>query len=596
MRLGILCAGLGSVAVAICAAVFFIKMGDHFASAFEVTVTDAVKSSLQEEMIFLPNGLRDSVSGEHNDIYEDVFILGEQRDYDYSAFEQKCQRLKEEEVLVTYVPERDIYIYAFNRGTDIIAGELRGDYFDYATDPMKNDGCFGYMVDLKSGEILLSTDLRKCGTFIGDDPVFEENFKAALSGESLHTGDFFSEYLVYSSVLSTNPEFCVFYCTPTANVYKMGTTAMMIMFVWTAIIVAAAIICASYAAHRIAGSILPTVECLDKFSNGEIDTSFHRNSRGDETELLSNAMEKTIVNIGTYIKDIDYILSELSSGNLNVQSSCDYYGDFNNIKCSLDKIVLSMKDAITTIKVAGEKVNSGVSSLAGGARVLAENSNSEADTIKEIYSLVSSINDKVSENAELTGEMKRLSGKAVLNVAHGTESMEKLSVAIADIRRASQEIQSMAKLIDDIAFQTNILSLNAAVEAARAGAAGKGFAVVADEVRNLATKSAEAAGNAVQLVDQSAAAVETGVQLNAMVCTYLDDVRVSVDEVSRLAGRIAASTEDQARQISTVNEGLSSITDTIQSNAATAEESAASSAELAGQAQILEEQMSNFRI
>ena len=192
--------------------------------------------------------------------------------------------------------------------------------------------------------------------------------------------------------------------------------------------------------------------------------------------------------------------------------------------------------------------------------------------------------------------MHGLSEQTVVNVEIGNKNMQNLSSAIEDIRKASEEIQSIAKLIDDIAFQTNILALNAAVEAARAGDAGKGFAVVADEVRNLASKSADAAKDAVQVIGRCVAAVDQGVQLNQSASKSLEEVSSSVQEFSILVGKVAEASRQQARDIGTVNDGLNSITTVVQNNAATAEESAASSEELASQAQILEQQLKSFRV
>ena len=380
------------------------------------------------------------------------------------------------------------------------------------------------------------------------------------------------------------------------DVNGIGTAGIIFMFIWAGVLTTIGIIVSIGVAKKISDSITPTADCLDKFSKGIIDSGFKANDRGDETEELSKAMEKTIRNLGTYIADIDMILTEISNGNLTVESSCVYEGDFKHIKNSLDRISGSLKGTIGTIRQAGEQVNSGVGMLASGAQNLADNSSTEAGTIKDLDALVKNINENVAANAEMTGRMLSLSEKTVNNVEIGNENMKNLSGAIEDIRKASEEIQTIAKLIDDIAFQTNILALNAAVEAARAGDAGKGFAVVADEVRNLASKSADAAKDAVQVIGRCVSAVNLGVQLNESASRSLAEVSESVEEFSVLAGKVAESSNQQAKDIGTVNAGLSGITSVIQSNAATAQQSAASSEELASQAQILDQQLRHFRI
>ncbi|MBQ5316506.1 MAG: hypothetical protein J6I96_03025 [Oscillospiraceae bacterium] len=596
MRLGIICGALGAFFVAVCGISYIYSIEKSFSDELGTSVVNSACSSLQEEMSFLANGLRDSESADENDIFNNVFVIGEERGYDYSRFAKECQELPENGVLLTYVSSAQCYIFALKRSDDIIAGELRNNYFDYVTDTLDSGGTRGIMINNKNGSILISTQKSECGTFVTGNSVFSENAAASAAGVRHISGGVFSDYVVYSAPLPDNPEFAVMYCVESDNIYGKGKRAVFLMLCWTVVIILIAVFASTYAARRIAASITPTAECLEKFAAGEIDTSFRANNRGDETELLSRAMETTIKNIGTYIRDIDYILSGIANGNLSVRSSCEYYGDFNNIKASLDNISVSMRDTISAIRKAGVQVNNSASALAEGAQTLARNSNTEALTLKELDELMHSINTKVSANAGLMNEVKELSDRAVDNIESGSEEMAELSAAITDIRSASEEIQQIAKLIDGIAFQTNILALNAAVEASRTGSAGKGFAVVADEVRNLAGKSADAARSAVALIERSVQAAETGVRINTAVSGSLEDVRKAMTELGDLVSRAADSTVAQAQEIDTVNRGLSSITDAVRSNAAAAETSAAGSEELAGQAEILEQKLRDFKI
>ena len=499
-------------------------------------------------------------------------------------------------ITFSYISSRNICLVAFNRGTDTIVGTLEGGYFDYALKLMNGTGTYGYMINSSTGKIILSTNKNECGGTVDGNPLYADNLAKAKTGQSHQVGGAMSKYIVYSSPLEKSAEFSVIYCTDASNVYGSGKVLITILLVWACVLTTTGVIVSMGVAKKIAGSITPTAECLDKFSRGEIDATFTANDRGDETETLSRAMETTIHNLGSYIKDIDFTLSEISNGNLTVESNVEYQGDFNHIKQSLDKIASSLKSTIGTIREAGEQVNGGVGMLANGAQSLADNSSTEASTLKELDTLVKSINENVNANAQMTDRMRTLSEKTVQDVQEGNRNMQNLSGAIEDIRKASEEIQTIAKLIDDIAFQTNILALNAAVEAARAGDAGKGFAVVADEVRNLASKSAEAAKDAVKVIGRCVSAVDQGVQLNESASRSLEEVSNSVEEFSSLVGKVADSSSQQARDISTVNNGLTSITEVVQSNAATAEQSAASSEELASQAQILDQQLRSFRI
>ena len=587
-----MCAGIGSFAVALVAAISINIIEAQYAEKMGNIVIGSVSNSLQEEMEYLPNGLREAVPGEGSDIFNDVFTLGDQRPYNYSTFISDSQSLKKDGVNVGYISSASTFLVALNRGSDIIVGELDADYFDYATDIIGGSGSYGYMINISTGKVMIATNKNECGMSVSGNSLYTENLSALTSGNAAQTGGAMSEYIVYSAALPTNSEFGVIYCTDASNVYASGKICIFTMLVWAAILTMTAIIVSIGVSKKIAASITPTAECLDKFARGEIDNNFKANDRGDETEVLSQAMEQTIQNLGSYIKDIDFMLSEIAGGNLTVESTVEYRGDFNNIKLSLTKISSSLKSTIRTIREAGEQVNSGVGMLANGAQSLADNSSTEANTLKELDVLVRNINDNVTANAEMTDRMRGLSEQAVTNVEIGNRNMQNLSSAIEDIRKASEEIQSIAKLIDDIAFQTNILALNAAVEAARAGDAGKGFAVVADEVRNLASKSADAAKDAVQVIGRCVAAVDQGVQLNESASKSLEEVSNSVQEFSVLVGKVADASSQQARDISTVNDGLTSITSVVQNNAATAEESE----ELASQAQILEQQLRAFTI
>ena len=595
LRLGILCAGIGSFAVALFAAVCIDIVGAGFADRFGTAVVGSVVNSMQEEVEYLSKGLREAGPGEENDIFDEVFVLGDNTGFNYSSFITNSKSLPVNGVNIEYVSGAGKCVIALNRGSDIICGTLEDVYFDYATDIMNGAGTYGFVINSSTGRIMLATDKSKCGGTVDGDKLYTKVLGALKSGKSANEGGSASKYVVYGSPLPDNSEFGVIFCSDASNIYSSGKIAVVVLLIWAVVLTTTGVIVSTGVAKKIAASIVPTAECLEKFSRGEIDTTFKANDRGDETEVLSQAMEKTIVNLGAYIRDIDYMLSAISKGDLTVESSCEYEGDFNNIKASLDNIADTLKATISAIRDAGVQVSSGVGTLASGAQSLADNSTTEAGTLKELDALVMSINENVTANAEMTDRMRGLSEQTVENVAVGNENMNKLSDAIEDIRKASEEIQSIAKLIDDIAFQTNILALNAAVEAARAGDAGKGFAVVADEVRNLASKSADAAKDAVQVIGRCVNAVNQGVELNRSASESLEKVSDSVKEFSVLVGKVADSSSKQARDISTVNNGLTSITSVVQSNAATAEQSAASSEELASQALILEQQLRIFK-
>lgn len=174
--------------------------------------------------------------------------------------------------------------------------------------------------------------------------------------------------------------------------------------------------------------------------------------------------------------------------------------------------------------------------------------------------------------------------------------MKEMVDAMKTIEEKSSEISKIVKMIDDIAFQTNILSLNASVEAARAGQAGKGFAVVAGEVGNLAKKSAESVKNTTTLIEETIAAVNNGSQIVQKTAESMTRSSQVTKEAVSLMDGIAESSKQQAKEIERINEGIDQISKVVQTNAATAEESAAASQELSGQSDVLRKMIATFQL
>ncbi len=239
---------------------------------------------------------------------------------------------------------------------------------------------------------------------------------------------------------------------------------------------------------------------------------------------------------------------------------------------------------VQILSSASEQVASASSQVANASQQMAEGASEQASSLEEISSSLEEMTSMTNMNAENAGKANDLSSNARSVAGQGLQSMGRMSSAIDAIKTSADETAKIVKTIDEIAFQTNLLALNAAVEAARAGEAGKGFAVVAEEVRNLAQRSAEAAKNTSELIEESLKNADNGVRSSTEVHSSLGEISTSVEDVTNVVSEVSSASREQAEGIAQVNTAMAQLDKVTQSNAANAEESASAAEELSAQA------------
>lgn len=253
------------------------------------------------------------------------------------------------------------------------------------------------------------------------------------------------------------------------------------------------------------------------------------------------------------------------------------------------KLTRQLTQAMTQLSAGSENVANAAMEISSASQSLAQGATEQAAGLEETSSSLEEMSSMTKQNADNAQQANTLAGDAKKAANTGSEAMGRMGEAINDIQKSSDETAKIIKVIDEIAFQTNLLALNAAVEAARAGEAGKGFAVVAEEVRNLAMRSAEAAKNTSNLIEQSVNNSRNGVQICGEVKKALDEIVAAIGKTTDLVSEIATANNEQAEGVNQINTSISQMDKVTQQNAANAEETASASNEMAQQAEIMKQ-------
>ena len=290
------------------------------------------------------------------------------------------------------------------------------------------------------------------------------------------------------------------------------------------------------------------------------------------------------------------VLEEVANKDLSARVKGDYKGDHAKIKESLNLAVENLDKALQQVAIGAEQVTSASVQVSTGGQSLSQGASEQASSLEEVSSSLQEMSSMTKQNALNAREAKGVSEQARDSADKGVESMSRMSSAINKIKSSSDSTAKIVKTIDEIAFQTNLLALNAAVEAARAGDAGKGFAVVAEEVRNLAMRSAEAAKNTANLIEDAVKNSENGVAINAEVLKNFHEIAEKTNKVSQVVAEIAAASEQQDEGISQVNKAVEQLNQVTQQNAANAEESASAAEEMSSQSEEMRSMVASFKL
>lgn len=319
---------------------------------------------------------------------------------------------------------------------------------------------------------------------------------------------------------------------------------------------------------------------------------------GDELGILAECMRGTMDNLDEYVKEISETLVRIAGGDLTQSGDTitDFLGDFASIKESLVYILKRFNATLTSISAAAEQVNNSSTEIASASQSLSEGTTEEAGAIEQLTSTVDSVAVMAENSAATTEEAYTKIQKTTGDAEYSNEQMHELIAEMEEITLISKEIQEIITTIEDIASQTNLLSLNASIEAARAGEAGRGFAVVADQIGKLASDSAQSAVNTRELIEKTLQEVEKGNAITNRTSKSFILVIEAMKEFAEVAKKINETAASQAESLHEIEMGIDQISSVVQDTAGASEETSAISEQLSDKAEELNTLVQRFKL
>lgn len=425
----------------------------------------------------------------------------------------------------------------------------------------------------------------------------EEAIKSVTTGETGSTEfDIDGQQMLVAFSPIHGTQWALVIQVPKSDYNNLINEAMIVAGICTLVVLFISILVILRMARSISKPVKNVTNRMVGLSDGDLHTEVAHIKSGDELEIMTRTLTDTVESVNRYISDIHQVLSGVADGNLQIEPQVQYKGDFTLIRNSLGTILASMNKTISGFRAAAVRLAQMAEELSGQSGQLHQASLEQNQATEVLVDEVTHVKEQLVGVIKSSDQTHTMTGEITRKVQEANMQMDALSNAMNNISSNAQEITSIAKAIDNIAFQTNILALNASVEAARAGSAGRGFAIVADEVKELAGKSAQEAQNAMDIVTNTRAVIQEGVELNASTAESLQAIYGVSTEISEISDQLVAAVQGQENALISMEERIATISSIADRNLQSAVGTSQSSELLAKEAEELQVQVKKFTL
>lgn len=377
------------------------------------------------------------------------------------------------------------------------------------------------------------------------------------------------------------------------GVLALSALAFMVVVIILSVIIASKI--AKKVARMFSEPLARVEDASRELARGNLNIEIE-SMYPDEIGEMTDSFKEAAGMIKAYIAELSRGLGEVAKGNFDIAPEVEFKGDFMALDVAIETIITSLSETMGNIHDSSEQVSTGAYQMAESATSLAEGATNQAASVEELTASIQNITETIIHSSEKAEESHQSAEQFMGEAERSNDDIKQLKEAMDRINDTSKEIVNIITAIEDIASQTNLLSLNASIEAARAGEAGKGFAVVADQIGKLAADSASAAVDTKRLIENSIQEVEQGNEITARTTEVIRSLIEGIATLADSTEEISKMTVAQADAMKQMEAGVEQISEVIQNNSAAAQETSATSEELSAQTENLEQMVGRFTL